>query len=207
MKIILADDDPVVTASLKTILQADEEVVVAGVGGSGEDAVALYEEHRPDVALLDIQMGGTSGLCAAEEILKRDPDAKILFLTTFSHDEYIVAALRMGAKGYMLKQDFDKILPALKAVQAGQNVLGNEVVTKLPTLMDSPDKKDLSRFGIDQKEQRIISLVAEGLSNKEIAGMVFLSEGTVRNYISTILEKLDLRDRTQLAVFYYRNCR
>lgn len=205
MNIILVDDDPVVTSSLKTILEADKEINVVGTGSSGEDAVRLYAEQKPDVTLLDIQMKGMGGLAAAKEILRQDKHAKILFLTTFADNDYIISALRMGAKGYVLKQDFEKIVPALKAVHAGQNVLGDGVVTKLPTLMDRPQKADLSRFGVEPREEQIIALVAEGLSNKEIADMVFLSVGTVRNYISAILDKLDLRDRTQLAVFYYRN--
>jgi DNA-binding NarL/FixJ family response regulator len=206
MRIILIDDDPVVTASLKTIMETDPNITVEATGNSGNDAIRLYELHKPDIILLDIQMGEMSGLEAAKKILDGFPDAKALFLTTFSDEDYIVAAIRMGAKGYLLKQDFDKIVPAVKAVYAGQSVLGGDIINRLPSMMESSNKKDLSVFGIEQKEQQIISFVADGLSNKEIAGLMFLSEGTVRNYISTILDKLNLRDRTQLAVFYYRNC-
>lgn len=205
MRLILADDDPVVTASLKTILEAEEGVQVVGTGSSAEDAVRLYQLHKPDIALLDIRMGETSGLDAGRQILDEDKNASVLFLTTFSDDDYILAALKMGAKGYILKQDFDKIASALRVVMSGQSVLGGEVITKLPALMERTDGADLSRFGLEEKERQIIALVADGLSNKEIAGTVFLSEGTVRNYISAILDKLGLRDRTQLAVFYYRN--
>ncbi len=205
MNIVLADDDPVVTAALKTILEADPQIHVADVGSSGEEAVVLYRKHKPDLALLDIRMQGMSGLEAAEQILREHPSAKILFLTTFSDDEYILSSLRMGAMGYMLKQDFDRIVPALYAAQAGQRVLGGEVYARLPQLIGQPEMKDFSRFGIEPREERIIELVAQGLSNREIAEKVYLSEGTVRNYLSVILEKLDLRDRTQLAVFYYRH--
>ena len=147
-----------------------------------------------------------SGLEAAEQILQNHPQAKILFLTTFSDDEYIVKALNIGAKGYILKQDFEGIAPALKAVYGGQSVFGGEIVGKLPVLMQTKEAFDYEQYDIHEKEQSIIELVAEGLSNREIADKLFLSEGTVRNYISTILEKLGLRDRTQLAVFYYKNC-
>lgn len=205
MRIILVDDDPVVTASLKTILEADGEITVAATGNNGEEAVSLWQLHKPDAALLDIQMPGLNGLDAAKTILEGDREAKILFLTTFSDDDYIVSALRMGAKGYILKQDFDKIIPAIKAVYAGQSVLGGAVTTKLPQLMENGGQKDFSRFGLDEREQHITALVADGLSNREISAAIFLSEGTVRNYISNILDKLNLRDRTQLAVFYYRN--
>ena len=154
---------------------------------------------------MDIRMEEINGLEAAEAILKEYPNARILILTTFSDDEYIVKALSIGAKGYILKQDFEGIVPALKAVYGGQSVFGGEIVGKLPVLMQSKDEFHYSQYDINEKEQAIIELVAEGLSNKEIAEKLFLSEGTVRNYISVILEKLALRDRTQLAVFYYKN--
>lgn len=205
MRVVVVDDDKLVAISLKTILEADQEIVVVGTGYDGNEAITLYKEHKPDVLLMDIRMDTMSGLEAAEHILIEDTDAKILFLTTFSDDEYIVKALSMGAKGYILKQDFEGIAPALKAVCGGQSVFGGEVMGKLPVLMQSKEEFDYSRYDISEKEQGIIELVAEGLSNKEIAEKLFLSEGTVRNYISSILEKLALRDRTQLAVFYYKH--
>ena len=141
----------------------------------------------------------------AETILKKNPDAKILVFTTFFDAEDIVRALHLGAKGYILKQDFESLLPALKAVSNGQSVFGSEVVGKLPGFLNQQEKFDGSAFGITAKEMELIELVADGLSNKEIAEQLFLSEGTVRNYLSSVLEKLELRDRTQLAVFYYKN--
>ena len=111
----------------------------------------------------------------------------------------------MGAKGYILKQNFNSIVPALLAIEGGQNVFGDEVTGKLPTLITkSSETAIFERYEISEKEQTIISLVAEGLNNREIAEKLYLSEGTIRNYLSHILEKLGLRDRTQLAVFYYR---
>lgn len=205
MKVIVVDDDQLVAISLKTILEADASIEVLATGHSGFDAIALYDEHQPDILLMDIRMEQMNGLEAAEKILTAHADAKILFLTTFSDDEYIVKALSVGAKGYILKQDFEGIVPALKAVYGGQSVFGGEIVGKLPVLMQSKEEFDYSQYDISEKEQSIIELVAEGLSNKEISEKLFLSEGTVRNYISTILEKLALRDRTQLAVFYYKN--
>lgn len=205
MRVLVVDDDNLVAISLKTILEADAEVTVIGIGQSGEDAVRLYREQKPDVLLMDIRMNGMTGLDAAECILKEDEAAKILFLTTFSDDEYIVRALNLGAKGYLLKQDFEGIVPAIKAVCGGQSVFGGDIVGKIPVLMQSKGDVDYSKYDISEKEQAIIELVAEGLSNREIAAKLYLSEGTVRNYISTILEKLGLRDRTQLAVFYYKN--
>lgn len=205
MKVLIIDDDKLVSLSLKTILEANEEVEVVGLGSSGTEAVELYERLRPEVLLMDIRMDGMTGLEAGSRILSSHPDAKILFLTTFSDDEYIVKALHIGAKGYILKQNFESIVPALAAVHQGQTVFGDEITTKLPQLMKTPQhERDFSEYEITEKEMEIIRQVARGLNNKEIAETLFLSEGTVRNYLSNILEKLGLRDRTQLAVFYYR---
>ncbi|MDF2556936.1 MAG: two-component response regulator [Bacillales bacterium] len=204
MQIVLVDDDKLVCSSLKTILEIDQEITVLGVGHNGKEAISLYRKLNPDILLMDIRMDVMSGLEAAEIIIKEKPNAKILFLTTFADDEYIIKALKIGAKGYILKQDFESIAPSLKAVYSGQNVFGQDIVSKIPTLLNV-GQKNLSVFDIHDKEIEIIHLVAEGLNNKEIAAKLFLSEGTVRNYLSVILEKLHLRDRTQLAIFYYRN--
>ena len=205
MKIVIVDDDKLVSLSLKTILEATREIEVLELGQNGQEAITLYQKHQPEVLLMDIRMEVMSGLEAAEQILRQAPSANILFLTTFLDDEYIVRALRLGAKGYILKQNFESLLPALKAVANGQSVFGNEIITRLPDFLSQTRVFDYSTQGITEKELRTIELVAEGLSNREIASQLFLSEGTVRNYLSSILEKLDLRDRTQLAVFYYQN--
>ena len=203
MDIVVIDDDRLVALSLKTILESTGKINVTAVGSSGQEAVELYRLHKPDVMLMDIRMEGMSGIDAGRAILKEFPDAKILYLTTFADDEYIVNALSMGAKGYILKQDFEVIAPSLEAVMRGQSVFGDKVIGKLPDLMKPKGSFDPAAHGITDKEREIIELVAAGLSNKEIAAKLFLGEGTVRNYISTLLEKLSLRDRTQLAVFYY----
>lgn len=204
MDILIIDDDPFVCASLQTILQAQDDIEVLGTGTSGQQAVELYRRYEPDILLIDIQMKGMTGLEAARQILAQWPLARILFLTTFSDNDYIRDALQMGAKGYLIKQDIEAIAPALRAVYSGQSVFGDEVVHKLPDLMGAPAGPDFSGFQLSEREREVTELVALGLSNREIADRLFLSEGTVRNYLSAILEKLDLRDRTQLAVFYYR---
>ena len=150
-------------------------------------------------------MQGISGLEATETILKKYPDAKILLLTTFLDDEYIIQALRLGAKGYILKHDYKSILPALEAVYSGQSVFGTEIISKIPELLNSAPKFDYASYDINERELKVIELIAEGLSNKEISAKLYLSEGTVRNYLSIILEKLELHNRTQLAIFYYKH--
>lgn len=206
MKVLIIDDDRLVCSSLKIILSSDSNITVCGNGFNGEEAIQLYQDTTPDILLMDIRMDPMSGLEAGEIILAQYPDAKILYLTTFLDDDYIIKALNIGAKGYMLKQDFESILPSLHAVYKGQNVYGNEIITKLPELLQQTNSKiNYTTYGITEKEYEIICKIADGLSNKEIAELLFLSEGTVRNYISLILEKLALRDRTQIAIFYYKN--
>ena len=220
MKVVIVDDDKLVAMSLKTIVESDKDIEVLATGNSGADAIKLYEEYKPDVLLMDIRMAGMTGLEAGEEILGTHADAKILYLTTFNDDEYIVKALSIGAKGYIIKQDFDSIVPSLKTVFSGQTVFGNEITEKLPDILmksttpnDAQENKTGSSEAVDfsyeshgltEQEFQIVKCVADGLSNKEIADKLFLSEGTVRNYISNILSKLDLRDRTNLAIYYYK---
>ena len=205
MRIVIVDDDCLVTEALRTILEVNEDVQVLAVGTDGRDAVRLYTEYRPDVLLMDIRMKNMNGLEASAEILKVDPEANILLLTTFLDDEYIVKALRLGAKGYLLKQDYASILPALRAVYSGQTVFGQEIVSKIPDLIRKKEEFDYASCQINGREKEIIRLIANGYSNKEIAAEMYLSEGTVRNYLSSILDKLQLRDRTQVAVFYYKH--
>lgn len=205
MNVLIVDDDIFVSGALKTILESSGDITVPATGSDGKEAVELFRRYHPDVLLMDIRMKEVSGLDAAAEILKEFPDARILLLTTFSDDEYIIRALKLGAKGYLLKQDYGCILPALRAVYSGQTVFGHEIVSKIPELIQSGPSFNYQAYDISEREQEIIRLIADGLSNKEIAARLFLSEGTVRNYLSAVLDKLHLRDRTQVAVFYYRN--
>lgn len=204
MRIVIVDDDRLVAVSLQTILETEGRIQVVATGQDGEEALSLYQKHQPDVLLMDIRMSHMSGLEAAEKIITQYHDARILFLTTFSDDAYIIKALHIGAKGYILKQDYEGIAPALEAVYKGQTVFGGQVLDKLPGFMQE-DSFDYAQAGITPKEYEIIELVAQGFSNKEISEKTFLSEGTIRNYLSNILNKLELRDRTQLAVFYYNS--
>lgn len=206
MRIAIVDDDPIVCQSLETILTATGTAEVLWTANDGDAAVRRYFEtpaSRPDVLLIDIQMPGTSGLDAAREILATDPAARILFLTTFADQSYIAQAMGLGAKGYLIKQDVAAVGPALQAVMAGQVVLGAEVLGKLTERTPDPaDSADSIEGLLGEREREITALVAEGLDNRDIAARLFLSEGTVRNRISAILDKLGLTNRTQLAILW-----
>lgn len=204
MKLIIIDDDVLVSSSLKTIVEANEGFNVVATGNSGRVAINLYKKHSPDIVLMDIRMNDINGLDAAEKIIEIDKKAKILFLTTFADDEYIIKSLQIGAKGYILKHQYNSIVPALTAVHSGQTVFGDEIISKIPTvLINHKNKDEYKNFGLSEKEFQIIELISKGYSNKEIASELYLGEGTLRNYISIILEKLCLRDRTQIAIFYF----
>ncbi|WP_170922923.1 hypothetical protein A5821_000160 [Enterococcus sp. 7F3_DIV0205] len=205
IRLLIVDDDLLVTTSLKTIVEATGEISVIGVGNSAAQAVTLYEELQPDILLMDIRMKESTGIEAATKILAKEEQAAILLLTTFSDDEYIVEALRIGVKGYLLKQDLEAIVPSIKAVKNGQSVFGRTIMDRLPHLLQTEKTTCLEELKLNEKDLSIISLIAEGLNNKEISEKLYLSEGTIRNYISNLLEKLELRDRTQLAIFYYKN--
>ena len=198
MNIVIIDDDPLVIQSLKTILTANNFTVVA-CGSDGAEAEDLFARYKPDILLMDIRMQKMSGIEAAEKILAQNRAAKILLLTTFNDEEYIMRALNFGCKGYILKQNIRLLAPALHAVVAGSVVFDSEIITHLPVAKQ--ERKSFKE--LNSRENDVLDLLADGLNNKEIAQRLSLSEGTVRNYISSILEKLNLRDRTQLLVYYY----
>ena len=212
IRILIVDDDELVTMSLEVILGAEPDLEIVGKGNSGGDAIRLYNELRPDILLMDIRMKDMTGVDAAEQILRTDREAGILFLTTFKDDEYIIRALKLGVRGYLLKQNYDSIPDSVRAVMRGQNVFGGEIIQKMPQLFfnqakinEPDDRYRYERAGITSKEYEVIQFVALGYSNREISEKIFLSEGTIKNYISNILDKLNLRDRTQLAIFYLKN--
>ena len=254
MSIAIVDDDPIVCQSLATIVTTTGAAEVLWTAHDGGTAVGRYFEtpsSRPDVLLIDIQMPGKDGLTAAKEILRKDPAARILFLTTFADRSYIAQAMALGAKGYLIKQDVAAVGPAIQAVMAGQVVMGAEVLGKLtgpaeaggepgglPSTGFRPGASGISDASgrldnrddhgvsgnrtvhgstihglmaddarsveetLNERERDIAALVAEGLDNRDIAHRLYLSEGTVRNRISAMLDKLGLTNRTQLAILW-----
>lgn len=205
MRLLIVDDDPLAALSLQTILSAKGFDVIA-TGHSGEEAIDLFNQLQPDLLLMDIRMDGINGLEAARRILSRHSNAKILFLTTFSDDGYIKEAISLGAMGYILKQNYENLPETLRLAASGQVIYGEGVAQKLPGLLAEGMKQGKQSAEADlltRREAEIMALVADGKSNKEIAALLYLSEGRVRNAVSDILLKLSLRDRTQLAVYYH----
>ena len=205
MRLLIVDDDPLAALSLQTILSAKGFDVIA-TGHSGEEAIDLYDQLQPDLLLMDIRMDGINGLEAARRILSRYSNAKILFLTTFSDDGYIKEAISLGAMGYILKQNYENLPETLRLAASGQVIYGEGVAQKLPGLLAEQMRQGKQSAQADlltRREAEIMALVADGKSNKEIASLLYLSEGRVRNAVSDILLKLSLRDRTQLAVYYH----
>lgn len=199
MNIIIVDDDFLVVNSLKTIVESSG-INVVGLGYSGSEAINLFQRYKPDLILMDIRMKDMTGIEATREILKLDSSAKILLITTFQDDEYIREALSLGCKGYILKQNIDSIIPSINAVYSGNMVFDSKIVSSIKTYREKDIEGEFS-----DREMDILKLVADGKNNKEIASSLYLSEGTIRNYISTMLDKLHLRDRTQLAIYFYKS--
>lgn len=191
-------------------LSVQLERIVEGARSDGGPQIELevLAEHAPDIALLDIQMPGRDGLSAAREILEHDPAARVVFLTTFSDDEYIVSALKLGARGYLIKTDVAAIPPALAQVMDGKRVLEGKAIEDID--FDGTDveagtpRRPAAFASLTDREFEVAELIARGLDNKEIAATAYMGEGTVRNHISSILAKMGLRNRTQIAIAYLR---
>jgi len=200
MKLIIVDDDDLIRESLSLTLSLENDIEVAGVAEDGSVALTLCEQRQPDIALMDIRMPNIDGIGATRLIKERFPNIKIMMLTTFADKANIQQALAAGADGYLLKTDeTDNIAGKLRALMSGSGILDVDVLKQLTRpvnpLMDS----------LSTRERDITRLVAQGLTNKEIAAQLFLSEGTVRNKVLMIMEKMDVSNRTQLGVAYYEN--
>lgn len=201
IKVILADDDPIVLHGLAMILDSQEDMELVGSAKNGLEAIALCRKYNPAVAVLDIRMPDTDGITAAATIIKEDLAAPLL-LTTFDEPELIGRALDAGAKGYILKNSpSERILSAIRTVAQGGTVFAPDIIDYIRTAARLPKMGTFA--GLTEREKEIVELVAEGLSNAQIAQRLFISNGTVRNHISTILEKTNLEHRTQIAVRYY----
>lgn len=206
MKVLIVDDDALIRDSLKLLLEMEADFTVAGTAANGQLALELCRELQPDLVLMDIRMPVMDGVVGTKKIREQFPDIKVVILTTFQDDEYITEALKGGAWGYILKsQPADSIIESLRAVAKGSIVLERDVAGSISSKLKQPQTSRPEEYGLTPREREIMELVGQGLSNREIAQKLYITEGTTRNYVAQLLEKLGLRDRTQLAIFYHKN--
>lgn len=207
IKVLLVDDQGLIRQGLRVLLELEPDIEIVGEAENGEQAINLVAKFQPDVVLLDIRMPIMDGVAATREIQKRFAKTKILVLTTFDDDEYVSAALQNGAMGYLLKDTpSEELAVAIRAVYKGYTQLGPGIVKKLLTqfshvaLTQSPPVPS-SLAELTPREKEVLRLIATGASNREIAQQLYISEGTVKNHVTNILNRLNLRDRTQAAIW------
>ncbi len=211
IKILIADDQELIRESLKIILSTNNEFEVIDTVGSGKEVVESIRRHIPDIILMDVRMPDMDGVQCTKFVKEVYPEIKVIVLTTFDDDEYIFSALKYGASGYLLKGvSLDELTSAIKTVLQGGAIFNPNVVSKVTKIFSEMAKNNIVAERIHDEdlpnlsdtEWKIIQQVSQGLSNKEIAEILKFTEGTIRNYLSVILDKLQLRDRTQLAIWY-----
>lgn len=202
IRIIIADDDAIIREGLKMIIETQPDIEWVGSAGSGREAVALCRGLRPDVILLDIRMPELDGIDAARMILE-EQSAKPLLLTTFDESDLIMRALKVGVFGYILKNSpAERILSAVRTVSTGGTVFQQDILAYIRAKVSRNSTKNGIFEIMSAREMEVVELIAEGLSNRDIGARLFISDGTVRNHISTIMEKTGLEHRTQIAVRY-----
>jgi DNA-binding NarL/FixJ family response regulator len=204
--VLIADDQALIRSGLRSILDREPDMQVVGEAGDGRTAVQLTGELRPDVVLMDIRMPGLDGLAATREIVAGGPTApKIVIITTFELDEYIYGALKAGASGFILKDaESDELVAAVRAVHRGNAMLSPSVTRHLiESYVSAPARPAESLPALTQRENDVLRAMAAGLSNAEIGGQLFLSEATIKTHVTSILNKLRVRDRLQAVVLAY----
>ncbi len=202
VRVLVADDQGLFREALTTLLEVQQGIEVVGEAGDGEEAVRRSAELSPDVVLMDLRMPVLDGIAATARLRAEQPDVRVLALTTFDDDEDVFAALRAGAVGYLLKDvTSTKLVEALVAAARGESVLQPSVAAKVVARVARlPRDTEPSEHPLSDREVDVVRLLAEGRSNREIAGALFLAEGTVKNLVTNVLSKLDVRDRTQAAL-------
>jgi len=208
IKILIVDDEKLIRDGLKIILSTYEDLEVVGLCEEGYEALEFCRENPVDIILMDIRMPKCDGVLGTRIIKEEFEDIKILILTTFSDMEYIQEALKYGASGYLLKDSsYDLIYEGIKAAIKGNIVVHPEIADKILSNIprDRENMKKVKKYNLTDREITIIKEIAKGLTNKEIGEKLYLSEGTIKNNISNILSKLDLRDRTQIVIFAFKN--
>lgn len=206
IKVLIVDDIPILRQGLKAILSQDAEIETVGMAADGQEAYRQCQRLKPDVVLMDMRMPEYDGVYGTEMIKRAMPQIRILVLTTFDDDATVQAALHSGADGYILKEmEDEKVIQSVKAVYRGISVFGQSVFDSMKNHMQPKRAEEAAAGLLTPRERDIIRLIAQGMDNKEIAAALYLAEGTVRNNLSRLLEKLKLKDRTQLAVFAVKN--
>lgn len=203
MKILLCDDQAVIRDGLEMLLTLEKDMQVVGSASDGAEALELAAQKRPDLILMDLKMPGVNGIEATRQLRAKFPEVKILVLTTYDDDEWLFDAIRAGASGYLLKDTpRQKIIEAIRGTMDGKSFLDPAVAGKLMNQVVSNQKQPASILAekLTERELDVLRLLAKGFPNSEIASQLHLSEGTVRNHVSAILEKLGVSDRTQAAV-------
>lgn len=204
--VLLVDDQSLIRQGLKALLELEPDLEIVGEAENGEIAINLVEKLQPNVVLMDIRMPIMDGVAATKEIQKQFPTTKVLVLTTFDDDQYVKVALQNGAMGYLLKDTpSEELAVAIRAVDKGYSQLGPGIVKKLLTQFTSTTPNPIlfippSLTELTLREKEVLRLIATGASNREIAQKLFISEGTVKNHVTNILSRLNLRDRTQAAI-------
>jgi two-component system, NarL family, response regulator DevR len=204
VRILIADDHEVVRMGLKALLQQHSHLQVVGEAGTGEEAVQNAMASHPDIVVMDIRMPGMSGVDACRQIVEKLPDTRVIMLTSFAEDELLFSAIRAGASGYVLKRiGSNNLIQTIESVARGESVLDSTMAESVfRQLRQAENSKEAAVFGeLSDQEMRVLALIAEGLTNREIAGKLFLGEGTVRNYVSNLLSKLHLSNRAEAAAF------
>ncbi|EKD89415.1 MAG: LuxR family two component transcriptional regulator [uncultured bacterium] len=203
-RIILVDDHEVVRLGLKSLLERHPQFEVISEAGSAKEALEQVERLLPDVVLMDIRLPGTSGIEACEEITKKFPDIRVIMLTSYAEDDMLFSAIRAGASGYVLKQiGAEDLMKAIEAVGRGEALLDPAVTQRVfQEVRRAVKEEESSAFStLSQQEKHVLLLVSEGRTNREIAKALFLGEGTVRNYVSSILSKLGVSNRAEAAAY------
>jgi DNA-binding NarL/FixJ family response regulator len=210
--VLLADDQPLLRRGFRMIIEAEGDLTVTAEAGNGDEAVSLARRNPPDVVLMDIRMPGTDGIEATRRIIAADPDVRVLVLTTFDLDEYAFGALHAGASGFLLKDVYPAdLVAAIRTVASGNAVVSPRVTRRLleeyaqvPVLSPAQRADRYPRLSsLTERETEVLTAVARGLSNAEIAAALHVSETTVKSHVGRILAKLDLRDRVQVVVLAY----
>lgn len=203
-RILLVDDHEVVRVGLKALLEKHPDFEVIAEAASAREAIEKTKANKPDVVVMDIRLKGGSGIEACQEITEKYPETKVIMLTSYAEDEMLFSAIRAGASGYVLKQiGSDDLIHAIEAIGRGEALLDPAVTQRVfQEVRKAAREEEASAFAeLTQQEMHVLQLVSEGRTNRQIAEMLFLGEGTVRNYVSSILSKLNVRNRAEAAAY------